>query len=140
MQTTSRRGMIGLDLGRKSRHEVVVLDDMQKFLMKGSLSSTGNLQRLLTAARKHSRGGEIHVVMEATGMSVAGAHGVLQRRRVSGLSGEGGHKAADFRRYLSKGSRKNNFPISNGRRAAIRSSGCTAITLTRRHHLEFLRP
>jgi hypothetical protein len=69
MQTTSRRGMIGLDLGRKSRHEVVVLDDMQKFLMKGSLSSTGNLQRLLTAARKHSRGGEIHVVMEATGMA-----------------------------------------------------------------------
>ena len=62
--------VIGLDLGRKSRHEAVVLDDMQKHVFSRKVaSSAGDLQRLLTAARKHNCGGEIHVVMEATGMS-----------------------------------------------------------------------
>jgi len=94
--------VIGLDLGRKSRHEAVVLDDMQKHVFSRKVaSSTEDLQRLLTAARKHNCGGEIHVVMEATGMSWLVPTEFFRDAscRVYRVKAD---KAADFRRYLSK--------------------------------------
>ncbi len=94
--------VIGLDLGRKSRHQAVVLDDMQREVFARQVTSSAeDLERLLRAVRRHERDGEIHVIMEATGMAwlvpveffkTAGCR--VYRVRAD--------NAADFRRYLSK--------------------------------------
>ncbi len=80
----------------------VVLDDMQRQVLSRQVASTAaDLEHLLAAARRHSRGGEIHVVMEATGMAwlVPTEFFRSAECRVYRVKAD---KAADFRRYLSK--------------------------------------
>ena len=62
--------VIGLDLGRKSKHYAVGVDMAhQEVFSRKVKSSRVDLGWLLELADRYGGGGEIHVVMEATGMS-----------------------------------------------------------------------
>jgi len=94
--------VIGLDLGRKSKHQAVGVDMAhQEVFSRKVKSSRDDLERLLELADRYRGGGEIHVVMEATGMSwflpaVFFANAGCRVYRVKA------DQAADFRGYLSK--------------------------------------